>query len=236
MGAGPLAAIGLGMALVPLRGLTHASNFTFAFLVLTIVAAELGGRGPGLLTALVSVLSLDFFLTKPYLRLSIDAKDDVIAFLGLGVCGLVAAALGSHRAAEPERGSARQHLDLLHEVIRGLHDPAPLEPAPVGMLRAARAGLPLSAAVVRDARGDVLASAAPADRDRPLPPPASPDATGAGVPQSGARVALTAGDRTVGFLDVWGDGRRWGAEPVRTLEALTALLGLCLQDARGTAR
>ena len=98
LGVGPLAAIVLGMALVPLRDVTTASNFTFVFLVLTIVVAEFGGRGPALATALVSALSLDFFLTQPYLRLSIEAKDDIIAFVGLAVCGLVAAALGSPRS------------------------------------------------------------------------------------------------------------------------------------------
>jgi len=44
LGAGPLAALLLGVALVPARGLTTASNFTFLFLALTIVVAEFGGR------------------------------------------------------------------------------------------------------------------------------------------------------------------------------------------------
>ena len=97
-GLGPLAAVLLGMALVPFRGVTTASNFTFAFMALIIVVAEWGGRVAALLTAVVSALSLNFFLTEPYHRLTIHGRDDVIAFVGLGACGLLAAALGSARS------------------------------------------------------------------------------------------------------------------------------------------
>ena len=58
LGVGPVAALVLGMALVPFRDVTTASNFTFVFLLLTIVVAEFGGRGQTLATALVSALSL----------------------------------------------------------------------------------------------------------------------------------------------------------------------------------
>jgi K+-sensing histidine kinase KdpD len=99
--AGPIAAIVIGAALTPLRELTPAANFTFVFIALTIVVAELGGRAAGVLTALVSALSLDFFLTRPYLRLQMDSKHDLIAFIGLAVCGLIASALAAHRQQRP---------------------------------------------------------------------------------------------------------------------------------------
>ena len=234
MGAGPLAAILLGAALVPLRDFTPASNFTFAFLVLTIVAAELGGRGPGIATALVSALSLDFFLTRPYMKLSIEGKDDIIAFVGLGACGLVAAAMGSRRGADPDRGNAvREHLKLLREAIRELDGTPPLEPAFTRALSAARATLPLSAAVVRDIQGAVLASANPEDRARPAPPRGRFDASEAEVPAAGVRIALTFKGGPVGWLDVWGDGRRWDAESRATLASLAALVAWCLSGGRG---
>src|SRR4029450_2438335 len=97
-GIGPVAAILIGMALVPFRDLTTASNFTFVFLALIILVAEWGGRAAALLTAVTAALSLNFFLTEPYLRLTIHSRDDVIAFAGLGACGLLAAALGSDRS------------------------------------------------------------------------------------------------------------------------------------------
>ena len=95
--AGPLVAIVLGMALSPLRDHAIASNLTFPFIILTIVVSEFGGRPAALATALVSALSLDFFLTKPYLHLTIEGKHDIAAFFGLAACGLVAATLGARR-------------------------------------------------------------------------------------------------------------------------------------------
>ena len=114
LGAGPIAAVLLGMALVPLRGFTTASNFTFLFLALTIVVGELGGRTAALATAVASALSLDFFLTEPYLRLSIASKHDLIACLGLAGCGILAASLAAGRRVLPARPrpSSRQ-LDQL---------------------------------------------------------------------------------------------------------------------------
>jgi K+-sensing histidine kinase KdpD len=94
---GPLAAVMLGVALIPLREAVLASNLAFPFIILTIVVAEFGGRPAALTTALVSALSLDFFLTRPYLRLTIQGKHDVTAFLGLAACGLVAAGLAARR-------------------------------------------------------------------------------------------------------------------------------------------
>lgn len=97
LATGPLVAILLGIALIPLREDVIASNFTFPFIILTIVVSEFGGRPAAVTTALVSALSLDFFLTKPYQRLTISGKHDITAFLGLAACGLVAASLGSRR-------------------------------------------------------------------------------------------------------------------------------------------
>ena len=94
---GPLGAILLGFALIPLRESVIASNLAFPFIILTIIVAEFGGRPAAVATALVSALSLDFFLTKPYLRLTIEGKHDITAFLGLAACGLVAAALAARR-------------------------------------------------------------------------------------------------------------------------------------------
>ena len=121
LGAGPLAALLLGMALVPVRGFTSASNFTFLFLALTILVGELGGRTAAFATAVASALSLDFFLTEPYLQLSIDSKHDLIACLGLAGCGILAASLaaGRRRSAPRVRPSSRQ-LDRLESAAAEL--------------------------------------------------------------------------------------------------------------------
>jgi K+-sensing histidine kinase KdpD len=137
LGAGPIAAVLLGMALVPLRGFTTASNFTFLFLALTILVGEFGGRTAALVTAVAAALSLDFFLTEPYMRLSIASKHDVIACIGLAGCGILAASLAAGRRALPTRPrpSSRQ-LDQLESAAAELE----------------RAGTPSS----RQAAGSVL--------------------------------------------------------------------------------
>jgi Domain of unknown function (DUF4118) len=228
LSVGPLAALVLGMALVPLRDFTTASNFTFVFLVLTIVVAEFGGRGPALVTALVSALSLDFFLTRPYLKLSIEAKDDVIAFAGLAVCGLVAAALGTPRGQEALAAPThRAHLDFLHSMVRGLDGGAPLEPQLVKVLRASRELLPLAAAVVRGEDGAVLASSDPPGGQQPIPDLVLEE-RGMDLPESGGRIPLFAGKQPLGWLDVWGDGRTSDPESRRTLFGIARLAALLL--------
>jgi K+-sensing histidine kinase KdpD len=118
IGAGPLAAVLLGMALVPVRAFTIASNFTFLFLALTILVGEFGGRTAALATAVASALSLDFFLTEPYLHLAVSSKHDLIACIGLGGCGILAAALAAQRRTPaPRLGPSSRQLDLLESAV-----------------------------------------------------------------------------------------------------------------------
>src|SRR5262245_21788156 len=114
---GAIGAMVLGMALIPLRTVTSASNLAFAFLALTIVVAEVGGRAAGLATAVVSALSLNFFLTEPYLTLTIDRPDDIVAFGALACSGLIAATFGRRRAYSSEAlGRARDDLAALERL------------------------------------------------------------------------------------------------------------------------
>jgi two-component system sensor histidine kinase KdpD len=247
LGAGPMAAILLGMALVPLRGFTTASNFAFVFVALTIAVAEFGGRWAAVATALCSALSLDFFLTQPYLTLTIAEKHDVMAVLGLTVCGLIAAAFGTQRSRRTAAlSAARKHLDLLHAALREGEASEAVESRVTRILRGSRDVLPLAAAVVRDERGRVVAASAPADGQRPVPEPvldvetlapAAPPGTvttylSAGVPDSGGRIALVAGGRRIGWLDVWGSGLPATADSRRTLADVARFLALLLAACR----
>jgi K+-sensing histidine kinase KdpD len=241
LAGGPLAAVVIGIALVPARGFTTASNFTFVFMALTILVAALGGRTAAVATALCSALSLDFFLTQPYMRLSIEDKHDVIAFVGMTVCGLIAAAVGSQRG---ERVAAlresRAHLGLVHAGLEQLEKGVPADLGLKRVLDAARGVLPLAAAVVRDSRGNLLAAT---ERAQGMPVPSrslEPDAlAGHGaaelgrlpLPEEGARVPLLAGGRQVGWLDVWGTGKPASAQARRTLAGVVRLLAVILVGA-----
>ncbi len=166
---GPLAALALGILLMSVRGFTTASNFTYVFLVLTIVVAEFGGRGAAVATALTSALSLDFFLTQPYLTLEIADKHDLIAFVGLTVCGLVAAELGARRGERrADLREMRRHRDLLRAALMELDAREALEYRVKTLLDACRSVLPLSAMVLRDGGNQVVA-ASPSPIARAVP-------------------------------------------------------------------
>ena len=232
----------LGMALVPLRDFTTASNFAFPFMALTISVAEFGGRRSAVVTALVSALSWDFFLTQPYLRLTIAGKHDIIAFVGLAACGLIAAAFGSRRRRRTaDLGAARGHLELLHATLQQMESPDPVEQVLPIILDDARAALPVAALAARDARGQLLASSGQ-DRDRAIPQVLlRPDTLlpddmsdrilprgGLPFPEQGARLPLVAGNKQVGWFELWGSGASADAGARHTLSDVARLLGVLL--------
>lgn len=243
---GPIAALVLGAGLMPLREVTTASNLTFAFMALTIVAAELGGRAEGLATALVSALSLDFFLTRPYLRLAIEDKHDVIAFVGLAACGLIAAGLASNRRRKLAALEAVDaHGELVARAIREWDPTLPVEPQLAAVLRRLEATLPLAASTIRSEDGQLLAGSPEADaRPRPDVVLASGDAPAGArprlawvgeIPQEGGRIPLVLAGRRVGWLDVWAKGRCASLAVRQTLGDLAALFARmlsCADDAR----
>ena len=231
---GPLAAILVGMALVPLRGFTIASNFTFAFVVLTIVVAEFGGGRAAFATAVASTLSLDFFLTEPYLTLTIASKHDVIAFCGLAVCGAVSATLASRRGRRQQAFKASlAQLDLLHAGVREMDEAGPGHPGLQRLVDTLRSAAPLSAVAIRDESGAVVASSGELAAS---PPREALDARDLLVLQpaaqrigsEGSRIFLKRGTRAVGSLDLWGDGTPLHADVRRLLSDLVALLGASL--------
>lgn len=94
-----LVAAGLGVAalgplvvaslLVTVRDHVASANVALVFVIVVVLAAALGGRWVGVTAAVVSGLSFDFFLTRPYGSLTIDKTDDVIATILLVVVGLI---------------------------------------------------------------------------------------------------------------------------------------------------
>ena len=243
---GVLGSILLGIAMIPLRTLTSASNLAFAFLVLTIVVAEVGGRSAALATAVVSAMSLDFFLTEPYLQLTMSKPDDAVAFAALAVCGLIAAAFGRRRERWSEQaGRAEEELGVLKKLVEGLEEGASVD----HLLEGLREGLGLGAIVLRGDDGRVLAAApfdavpAPAPQSRLHPDTLLPfddsrlrfGTRGLRLPAGGGRIQLRGRDGKSPLLDVWeGDTGGLGVYETRALTIAAALIGLELS--RGQAR
>jgi K+-sensing histidine kinase KdpD len=240
LGAGPLLAILLGFALTPFRETIPAANLSFAFVVLTVVISAFGGRGAGVATALASSLSLDFFLTRPYLSLRIYENHDLFAFAGLTVCGLVAASLGSPRRIAALRES-RSHAQLVHQTLGALELGGPVETEIARLLERVRQILPVRALVVRDPGGRVVASAPHQAGLEPIPPQVvdtdtllSPGRAGSALRRApslaaeGSRIAIVTQQRQVAWLDFWGDGAPATAASRRTLSDVARIFGAML--------
>jgi len=242
---GALGAMALGVGLIPIRAATSASNLAFAFLALTIVVAEVGGRAAALVTAVVSALSLNFFLIEPYLTLTIHRTDDVIAFAALACSGLIAAAFGRRRARATEMlGQAREELVLLGQLADALTSDASLDTVLEALRRAFRFG----AIVLRDADDQVLAATSADDVLRPTPTVSLNTRTllgkerrhrlerrGFRLPESGGRLRL-AGGRTPLWLDVWesdADGLSGDAHRAFVVAAVMLRLALRPEPALG---
>ena len=206
------AAVALGGLLTPLRTVMAASTLAFVFLALTIVVAEMGGRGPGLATAVVSALSLNFFLTEPYLSLEIDKPGDIAAFVALAACGLIAAAFGRRRVRTAEQATrSRGDLEVLGRIAASLAGRAPIE----DVLEDVRRSFGLGGLVLR--RGDERLIAAAPPTHSALPPPSTQlepstlaatstrvlelGRTGFRFPQGGGRLPLQGREPLV--LDLW---------------------------------
>jgi K+-sensing histidine kinase KdpD len=240
---GGLGAMALGVVLIPLRTVTAASNLAFVFLAFTIVVAELGGRSAALVTALVSAMSLNFFLTEPYLSLTIEKPDDVIAFFALAGCGLIAAWFGTQRARWSEAADRTStELNVLKKLVDQLTGGVPLDEV-LGYLRRS---FGLGALVLRDA-GEGILSAAPVGSKPASIPKArlAPDTLfpedeeklrfgtkGLRLPVGGGRLLLRTDGGSLS-LDLWeGNAEGFGLDESRTLAIAASILGLHLSRRR----
>lgn len=237
MVTGALGSLILAVALIPLRAHVAASNLAFVFMAFTIVVAELGGRGAALVTALVAAMSLNFFLTQPYLTLTISKTDDVVAFFALAACGLIAAAFGRRRERLSDvAGRADRELATLARFAERSRSGRPLD----ALLQDLRTEFDLGALVLRDESGRVLA-AVPADAGaRPAPPVALDGVTlfaardetprigarGLRLPEVGGRLTLRTARGPIS-LDLWeGNEQGLGLDESRTLAIAASILGL----------
>jgi len=107
---GPLAVSGI---LVGFRGDFAAPNAALILVLVVLANAMLGGRGPGLLGAVVSAACFDFFFTRPYYSFTISSGDDieltiVLLVVALAVGELVVRAQRSERSALVSRRQVEQ--------------------------------------------------------------------------------------------------------------------------------
>src|SRR5918995_2044789 len=115
--AATLGTVALTLGLLAVGNDTTLLSKGLGFLVVVVVAAAVGGLGPGLLASLLGFLSFNFFFLPPYGTLGlVRAEHDVVLLVFVGLSVLISALLAraSERAAAAEaRGQELQTLQAL---------------------------------------------------------------------------------------------------------------------------
>jgi K+-sensing histidine kinase KdpD len=117
--AGFVASLLIGVVVEPFRSTVGLENVVLGYLLVVVVAAAVGGRAAGLVSALSAALSYDFFLTTPYHSLRIDSVAQVITVALLFGTGLVASLAGRARRRQTvEADTQAGMIRLLNTVTR----------------------------------------------------------------------------------------------------------------------
>jgi hypothetical protein len=111
------AAVGVGAVLALFRAVFDPQNAALVFMILVVAVAAIGGRAAGVVTSLAAVASFDFFMTKPYLSMTIDSRDDVETAVLLLVAALLVGTIASWgRSGHRRAGTARSEVQRIHRV------------------------------------------------------------------------------------------------------------------------
>jgi K+-sensing histidine kinase KdpD len=117
--AGFVASLLIGVVIEPFRDTVGLENVALGYLLVVVVAAAIGGRAAGLISALSAALSYDFFLTTPYHSLRIDSVAQVITVALLSGTGIVASLAGRARRRRTVEADTQAGIIRLLNTITG---------------------------------------------------------------------------------------------------------------------
>lgn len=220
------------LALLPVRAHITPLSKGFGFLTVVVVAAAVGGLGPGIVASILSFLVFNFLFLPPYNTFTIHRAEYVVVlfvYLGLSllVSALLAAATDRAEAAEAREQEVRTLQSLgAHLVAIG---PGPggyrellvemrevFGPAGVALFVEDEERRELREVAVAGVRSGELSA-------RPDLAPGSPPAD---------RVPLIVGGRTLGLVVMATGGRALGTRRSRVLRAFCDQLALALERDR----
>jgi hypothetical protein len=105
--AAVLGPVAVSALLSPLRTLVTSNNAALVLVLVVVAVAGTGYRVAGLVAAVVSAASFDFFLTQPYLQFAIAERDDIEAAVLLALIGLAVTEIALWGRRQQARASAR---------------------------------------------------------------------------------------------------------------------------------
>jgi K+-sensing histidine kinase KdpD len=98
--------LGVAAILVPFRSSFANTASTLVLVAVVVAVAAIGNRMAGFLATLSATVWFDFFLTRPYLRLSMTHRPDIETAVSLFVVGMVVTELAARN---------RHHYEWAHE-------------------------------------------------------------------------------------------------------------------------
>lgn len=238
-----LAPILVAALLVPVRGVVGVADLALVLMAVVVLGALAGGRAAGAVAALTATLSLDFFLTRPYLTLRMASRDDIETAAILLAAGMAVGQFAAYFRA------ARRAGDRGRSGLAGIHRLAGLAVSGADADAVIEAGRRELAALI-DLRECRFESLSPVPLT-PVPPPATPPARlgrdgtidrppapisvirlgrdGEEIPADGLEVTVLSAGRPVGrFVLVPQPGEGLDPERGRAAVALADQVGLAL--------
>jgi two-component system sensor histidine kinase KdpD len=230
--AAVLGTVALTASLLPVRDNITPLSKGFGFLVVVVVAAAVGGLGPGIAASVFGFLTFNFFFIPPYNTFVIGRGEYVVVlfvFLGLSILisALLARATERAEAAESREVELRTLQALGAELVAAVPGPETYEAVLSRLLKAfgfSAGSLYVQYPEARELREQVTVGANPGE----LPLRSSPATDG----RPYERLPLSVGGRNLGLFLLKGDRPPLTPAESRVLRAFCDQFALVLERDR----
>jgi two-component system sensor histidine kinase KdpD len=221
----------LTLTLLPFRDQLQPLSKGFGFLAVVVVAAAVGGLGPGIVASLLGFGAFNFFFIPPYGTFVVGQLENVVVlfvFLALSVLisALLARATDRAEAAEAREAELRTLQELSADLVTSL----PGRETYTHMLQRLILLFDFQAASLHF-HGRLFGEAAEpvtVGADEPIDPNWDPSSSG----RAPERLPLTVGGRALGLIVLQGDRGPLDPAESRVLRALCDQMAMVLEDER----
>ncbi len=93
---------------VSVQAIISPTNLHMIYLVAVVIAAVYLGRGPSVATAVLGVLTMDFFFVPPFLTFAVAKAEDIVTLAALLIVGIVISTLTTRVREEADAAQRRE--------------------------------------------------------------------------------------------------------------------------------